>query len=427
MLMKTGTNLLLGCLSIIVIGSFSVPRDTSASPLSDVVEKSTFTGTVRSYLQTRELDTASDQAVYALGAQLKLETGPFFGFNAATSFFTSSNLGSTRNDVRKGNPTLPVEEIHTFGEAYLQYDRFDTRVKIGRQLIDTPFLNPADSLLFPVSFFGYSLSNTSIKNVELIALHVTDIKIRQDRAFREVDGFITDQLGIASAETGGTTALGVKWGNDFLKVEGWDYYLPDLFNMLYLQGDATFPEIGGGVRPFFSFQLGKQFDVGENLLGGVDSTLYGARLGADKGPWQAAYAFNYLPKNAGNFRNGGFLSPYSFATDAIYTNMLDGGLTLKGSAFVGVAHTGSIKYVFWERLSVGFGYTFFDLMESVGGKDSTEYNINVLYEFKKGRLKGLSILNRLAIVDSELSGENLIEDRFRIQYVFDDLLKKIFK
>lgn len=63
-------------------------------------------------------------------------------------------------------------------------------------------------------------------------------------------------------------------------------------------------------------------------------------------------------------------------------------------------------------------FTLFDLPESVGGQDSNEININFLYKFK-GALKGLSILNRLAVVESELASENLIEDRFLIQYDFD--------
>jgi len=45
----------------------------------------------------------------------------------------------------------------------------------------------------------------------------------------------------------------------------------------------------------------------------------------------------------------------------------------------------------------------------------------VMYKFQ-GILKGLSLRNRLAFVESDRVAENLIENRLQAQYVFDNLL-----
>jgi hypothetical protein len=166
--------------------------------------------------------------------------------------------------------------------------------------------------------------------------------------------------------------------------------------------------------------MGKQFDVGKSFLGDVDATAFGLNLGAQAGSTKLAYAFNYLPKNGGTFRNGGFLSPYSFATDSLYTNSLDGGLTLKDSAFVGAAHKWTVNFEFSNTVWSELSYTYFDLIQSVGGKDSREVNVDVIYKFQ-GKLKGLSLRNRLAFVESDRVAENLIENRLQAQYVFDNL------
>jgi len=96
-------------------------------------------------------------------------------------------------------------------------------------------------------------------------------------------------------------------------------------------------------------------------------------------------------------------------------------LTLKDSAFVGGAHKWTANFEFNKTIWSELSYTYFDLVRSVGGKDSREINVDVMYKFQ-GILKGLSLRNRLAFVESDRVAENLIENRLQAQYVFDNLL-----
>lgn len=313
------------------------------------IAQSKIKGTIRSIYQFRELDTKPNEEIYSLGINLKWESAQIYDFNLGSAVYASTDMGLTREGLASQNGVIPVSSIAVFAEAYVQYNKFNTQFRFGRQQVDTPFMNPADSRMFPVTFFGYSLSNKSIPSVEIFATHVTEIKLRQDELFLDTGQFITKRLGIEPANTGGTTAVGVTWAKDNFKLQGWEYFLPDLFNMLYIEGDMTFHE-QFGYRPFISFQAGHQFGVGDKLFGKVDAQAYGTKLGVKNRKLQTFYAFNYLPTKQGQFRNGGFLSPYSFATDALYTNMNDGGLTVKDTAFVGWAHTGSIDYQFNESL-----------------------------------------------------------------------------
>lgn len=403
-------------LLIILLTGWQVPALSAPA----VFEQSTLKGNIRSYFQTRDLDGQADVSVYSLGGKLKFETGSFMGFKAGTAFYMANDFDVNRGELSSQNGLLPVSTLSTFGEAYLQYDNGTTLFRFGRQKINTPFMNPSDAHIVPVTYFGYLLENNSFEHFEFTAIHVTEIKLRQNDLFEDTGQFLTNRLGITPSNTAGTTVFGIGWEKDNLKVEGWEYYLPDLFNLLYIQADIKFPEISG-LQPFLSLQAGKQFDVGENLLGNVDATAFGVNLGIKAGPAKLAYAFNYLPKNEGNFRNGGFLSPYTFATDALYTNSLDGGLTLKDSAFVGGAHKWTVNFEVGETIWSELSYTYFDIVKSVGGKDSREIDIDLIYRFQ-GSLKGLSLRNRLAFVESDRKSENLIENRLQAQYVFDSLL-----
>lgn len=410
---------LITVLQIVLLIALLMGWQTPVFSSPTIFEQSNLEGNIRSNFHTKDFDTQADVSAYSLGGKLKFETGPFMGWKAGTAFYWANDFDVNRDDLGLQNG-LPPSTLGTIGEAYLQYDNGTTLLRLGRQIIDTPFMNPSDAFIAPVTFFGYSLENKSFQYLKFTAIHVTEIKIRQNNSFEDTGQYVTDRLGVTPSNTAGTTVFGVMWEKNNLKIEGWDYYLPDLFNMIYFQADIKFAE-NSGIKPFLSIQAGKQFDVGKNLLGNVDATAFGINLGVVKGGLKVAYAFNHLPQNQGNFRNGAFLAPYSFATDALYTNSLDGGLVLKDSAFVGGAHKWTANYEFNETVWLELSYTYFDLVRSVGGKDSREIDVDVIYKFK-GALKGLSLRNRFAFVESDSVAENLIENRLQAQYVFDNLL-----
>lgn len=403
------------CLTIAAI-FFCFAGSSYASPWREVWNDSVFNGYIRSYYQTRELKTPNDVELYSLGTKLNFETGSLYGFQGGAAFYIANDLGANRDDVKSQNFLLPVSELNTVGQAYLKYSRDQTEITVGRQTVDTPFINPSNAFIVPVTFWGYALSDSSLKSVTFNLMYLDKIKLRQETLFQDTGNFLTDRLGVKREQTSGTTAAGITWNHKKNKVQIWNYYLPELFNMVYFQADLELPHFGD-LQPFLSIQYGNQIDVGDKLLGTVNAQVFGANLGFGWADFKLTYAFNYLPKKSGTFRNGGFLSPYSFATDALYTNSLDGGMTLKDSAFVGLGHKWTVNYA-PTNLIVELSYTLYDMIKSVGGADSGEVNVDITYFFE-GLLKGVSLRNRTAWVKSELEREDLIENRLQLQYVFD--------
>ena len=395
---------------------FCFAGSSYASPWREVWNDSVFNGYIRSYYQTRELKTPNDVELYSLGTKLNFETGSLYGLQGGAAFYIANDLGANRDDVKSQNFLLPVSELNTVGQAYLKYSRDQTEITVGRQTVDTPFINPSNAFIVPVTFWGYALSDSSLKSVTFDLMYLEKIKLRQETLFQDTGNFLTDRLGVKREQTGGTTAAGITWNHQKNKIQLWNYYLPELFNMVYFQADIELPHLGV-FQPFLSVQYGNQFDVGDKLLGTVNAQVFGTNIGFGWKDFKLAYGFNYLPKKSGTFRNGGFLSPYSFATDALYTNSLDGGLTLKDSAFVGLGHKWTANYT-PANFIIELSYTIYDMIKSVGGGDSGEVNFDITYFFE-GLLKGVSLRNRTAWVESELEREDLIENRLQLQYVFD--------
>jgi hypothetical protein len=118
-------------------------------------------------------------------------------------------------------------------------------VKVGRQVIDTPFINPADSFMFPEADFRYWLRYNLLKNLELSAFHATEVKIRQSDTFDDAGQFVTSRLGVESTNNARITDFGAKWNQGTTKLQAWDYHFYDLFNMIYFQGDFKFAKMVG--------------------------------------------------------------------------------------------------------------------------------------------------------------------------------------
>jgi hypothetical protein len=72
-------------------------------------------------------------------------------------------------------------------------------------------MNPADSFMFLVSYFGCRVTQKILDNWELTGFHATEVKIRQSDTFEDAGQFITKRLGIEPTNSVGTAALGTKW------------------------------------------------------------------------------------------------------------------------------------------------------------------------------------------------------------------------
>lgn len=410
MMFRLATYILLGC--------GLIHTADAADDLAQAFRKGNTSGNIRLYYFTKDFSENApqliDQGAISFGGKLHFETDPLAGITGGVSFYTANGLGLNPDNPAEVDATLPGKTINVLGEAYVQYNSSTMAFTLGRQEITTPFAHQSDARMIPVTFeaasFNYKLSDLSIG-----ANYLTKVKDRVSDRFVNTGLYATTLYKVvAPTDTGGIPVLSLVYDDKSVKFQVWNYYLSDLFNLAFMQGDYIFN--AKNVKPFVSAQFVREWDVGSHLLGQVDSTAYGVLVGIKKGQSGLTAGFNYVPFQAGAFRNGGVLSPYTLATDPLYTTSMTAGLVEKSTAFAGKAYKigGSYALESWLLL---VSYAKYDLNDNPGGKNSSEVDFDATYNFQ-GWLQGLSARNRLGVVNSQVASEKLIYNRIQLQYKF---------
>lgn len=276
----------------------------------------------------------------ALGGYVKYETAEAGGLSLGGAFYGTYGflLHSDGADDRKVDPTLLGKDNGSYGflgEAFLQYRHDKTRVKVGRQRLDTPLAGSDDYRMLPNLFEAGVVSYDGIENLTLVAAHVT--RFAQGtfgRAFNAGAGGGNAVLSVTSGysltdsrdragrfvgmgeyaigeDTGGVTFAGATYtGIEGLKLQAWDYYAHDILNAVYAEAVYA-PAVSGGIAPYAGVQYIRQNDVGENrVIGKVNSEYQGAKIGVKAAGFDLYGALSRNGKDAKAAANGGTLSPW---------------------------------------------------------------------------------------------------------------------
>ena len=116
-------------------------------------------------VQLKNLEGKNTSTI-ALGGHLSLETQPIKGISAGVSFYTTNALFGKNTEVMfLGSENQSYSIV---GEAYIQADVSDTNIKVGRQIIETPFINSDDIGIVPDIVEGYSLTNQSLPETSIV-------------------------------------------------------------------------------------------------------------------------------------------------------------------------------------------------------------------------------------------------------------------
>lgn len=142
-------------------------RDTNTAGLFPKLPFGNIQGQFRYYLMaTDNQQNLSDYYAHAWCGLLKFESKTYNGFSAGISGYYVFNLGSadlTKTDSITNLPNryelglFDVEhpnnkdEISKLEELYLQYKNKNSIITIGKQIINTPFINPQDGRMRPTA------------------------------------------------------------------------------------------------------------------------------------------------------------------------------------------------------------------------------------------------------------------------------------
>jgi len=315
-------------LSMVVVGTLS--SLSAADSISSAFSEGKVSGQIREYSISRSVgytDCKNDytRTANAIGGHFKFETADFNGLTFGTALYTTNGFlnDTPKDDYKKVDPTLlgsDNESYSILGEAYLQYKAGKTIVKLGRQKLATPLAGTDDARMLPNLFEAYLLINSDIPNTTLIVGHVT--RFAQGTFGRAYGGGILaatggysavdtkDQVGgfvnmgeyATGVKTDGVTVLSATYtGIKGLKLQLWDYYAHDILNAIY--ADASYKVKLDSFTPFIAAQFIKVNDAGDKLLSGlggdgsIDSTYFGAKVGATVGNFTTYAAYSVTSEN----------------------------------------------------------------------------------------------------------------------------------
>jgi len=387
-------------LSLVAVVALSSTAQASDS-FTKAVSEGDVSGQIRFFYIDRQYSGKKDihRSAFTGGGHLKYETGSLDGFSSGVAFYTTNNFGL-------GADNLPGEVLDDsllrgdskgysiLGEAYVKYKYKRLMLKLGRQKINTPMAKAHDVRMIPNFYEGYFLTDKDIPSTTLTLAHFT--KFAAGTFANVYGGGISSATGGYSYVTGnsdngkfnnigeyaigiktdGITLAGVKYaGIKNLKLQAWDYYVHDILNAIYLQGDLGFT--AGPVKLKVSAQYVKENDVGNGLkeatLGfdEVDSSYAAVKFGAKYGSVSGYVAYSATGSDADNPEGSSIINMWGSTTG------FTGGMVSHHEFYSDTKTWKTVLAYNFKKLGLNanasFYYCNFDLGENNGYKPGTAW------------------------------------------------------
>jgi hypothetical protein len=404
----------------------AVPVLSFAENTPDFFKNTEISGKLRMYDFTRNYSAfpLPQQTAFAVGGNVNVLSPDLFlkGLKADADFYTAQSLGLNNRRPALIDKTLG-QSINVLGQAYVQYSYADFLAKIGRQLIDTPWINPSDSRMIPNSYEGVYLRYSPFKDVTLEGLKITKFKNRLANNFSDINLYNPDAMGdpikkVVDVRNDGAYGLGAEYKNDTLATQLWYYQFSDFAKMGYLDSEVDFSPLGT-MTPFIGVQALRETADGKNDIQrftgtGVNSTAYGLMTGLKNDFFKLTLAYNQILDNNSAYRGGDIISPYTagYATDPLYTTSMIAGLVEKGQ---GQAFKTSASVLLLDKKLVLTGsYAKYFVTRST---DTQEVNADAKYNLA-GKLKGFSIRDRVGVLYGDVRYKRFIYNRIMLEYKF---------
>jgi hypothetical protein len=417
--------------SSLVYGANKVPPPP-AIPVKKAPAKHTlpihFGGNIRSYYFTREygnpaLDT---QSAFSLGGKLSMLTDPFWnGFRIGGTVYTAQSLGLNSNYYLRQDRTLPGSPITVLGQSFGEYQNHYLLMRIGNQLVTTPWVNDADSRMIPSTYQGLYAVLTPVAGLDIFGMRLISFKGRPADHFTKTN--LYNVLNVSSANVLklgnktdiGTLAFGASYKIHTLNMKAWVYHFYNFANLTYFDMHYKL-ETSSRIKPLFGFQLGHEWNDGSEILnsvgqGSTRADIFGALLGLESEHGGILVGGDVLPRYTNAYRNGDVVSPYTsgYISDPLYTTSMTAGLIEKAA---GTAVKVTVHYNFFaDTLLVMASYAKY--FTSPYMANTNETNVDVTFK-PQGVFKNLSIRERIGFLNGNKSVGHFIYNRVMLEYDF---------
>jgi hypothetical protein len=400
------------------------------------------------FMATDNASGLSDYFANAGGGGLHYNTARFHNFQFGISGFYVFNLYSSPFDAIDSTTgqtnryelglfdvedPLNHKDIDRLEELYLKYHLKETHFTLGRQLINTPFINLQDGRMRPTGVEGIWIESTQLKNTKIEGGYIYAVSPRSTTKWYNIEesiGIYPSGVNIDGSKSnyhdhlssGGVGMLGItnkplKW----LKFQLWDLYTDNIFNSALAQVDVEIPT-KKQVKFYTSAQFIRQDALNDG--GNVDPSktyftkngkamTFGGRIGLKTEKWDVSANFNHITDH------GRYLMPREWGRDPFFTFMpreRNEGVGNSTAAVLKMAHK-IPKYRIQTSLMAGYinmpdvKNTF---LNKYGFPSYYQINADVRYAFA-GFLKGLDV--QVLAVAKINAGETYGNDRFVINKV----------
>ncbi len=373
-------------------------------------------GTMHGHLRTFYSSTANKNSsieyAQAIGGGIQFISKPLYNFHVGVSGFFVYDAFSS--DLSKPHPlsnsfnryelglfdiTDPANktDIDRLEELYIQYQKNKLTVTIGKQLLNTPFINLQDGRMRPTEvqgfwgqyqhhknkFYGGWLNRFSprstvewYKTGESIGIYSVGVNIDGKKS-----GYKNELESKGVALIGAEIAMHKNY-----QLQLWNQYVDHIFNSSLLQIDKA-PNSNAPL--YYGIQLIQQNVVKDGGNEAIEKTyfnpnqssfVFGARIGKNIGHWDHSFNFTRITKQ------GRYLMPREWGRDPFYTFLLgernEGMGDLNAYVFKTKYTTPSLPL----KINLGVGY--YDLadvkdfaMNKYGFPAYMQYNIDARYAF----------------------------------------------
>jgi hypothetical protein len=343
----------------------------------------------RTYLLSRDNSDGTKSQAMAAGGWLAFRSGligDLFGVQAA--FYGSEKLFGPPDEDGTKLLAPGQNNINTLGQIYGRIQLGDQEIRGGRQLIDTPLINPQDNRMVPNTFGAATLVSLPDKDrfYDYALGYIWDIKQRDSNDFIPMSDALAANSMLNQGTPFGMIRLRPISG---LVLTAMDYNVQNLVNSGFGQAEYDFKRPKGMPNFILGGNVIGQTSEGDNLLTGAPFETYQASAKA-----QMVYAgWTLFVAGSATGNESKIFSPYG--TKPNYTDMQQVSFDNAGERAIG----GSAAYDFaafgLAGLSTGAWYSqgwgAIDPASNLAIPDRRELDAWLQYRPSEGMFKGFRV------------------------------------
>lgn len=427
----------------------SKQHDADSNSILEAFKKGSFHGHFRYYfMSTDNAAGLTDYFANAAGGGLHYQTAKYHNFQFAVSGFYVFNIGSTDLDTidpstgqmnRYEIGLFDLEDPHNhkdidrLEELYLRYHAWKGHFTLGRQLINTPFINLQDGRMRPTGVEGIWYESDHFKKLKLQGGYLYAVSPRGTTKWYEVQHSIGlypqgvnpdgtksnyhEHLTSKGVFTAGASYAFKPW----IKATVWDLYIENILNSTLAEIEVN-KDLKSGNKLYGAGQFIRQDAVNDGgnvdqsktfVARGSQAMTFGLKAGMKVRSWDFSLNYNRITSH------GRYLMPREWGRDPFYTFLPRERNDGYGDVHAIVARGGRNFEKIHLKTNIAAGYIQMPdvknfALNKYGMPSYAQINADIRYSFDKV-LKGLDA--QLLVVYKHGLGETYDNDRFVINKV----------